>query len=180
MSEHSLAGRLVVATPALADSNFSHAVVLLLEHTAEGAVGVIINRPSETPLQTAVPDWQSLAAEPAVLFLGGPVQREAVIALARTYGPTEQVQAVLPGVGVVDLGGDPTLVGAAIAGVRVFAGYAGWGPGQLEGEIATGSWFVVGGRPEDVFADDPAGVWQRVLRRQGGVFTTITTDPTAN
>lgn len=180
MNEDTLQGRLVVATPALADSNFAHAVVLLLEHSAEGAVGAIVNRPTETSLVTSMPEWASLAAEPTVLFLGGPVQPEAVIALARTYGPTADVEQILPGVGVVDLSGDPTKIGAAIAGVRVFAGYAGWGAGQLEDEIAGGSWFVVDARPEDVFTDEPDAVWRGVLRRQGGVFTTIPADPTAN
>lgn len=180
MNEQSLRGRLVVATPALADGNFAHAVVLMLEHNAEGAVGVILNRPSDTALSDTLPDWAALAADPPVVFVGGPVQPEAIIAVARTFGPTEDVQAVLPGVGVVDLSGDPTLIGAAIAGVRVFAGYAGWGSGQLEGEIAAGGWFTVDARPEDVFADEPGGVWRRVLRRQGGVFTTIPADPTEN
>lgn len=180
MSEDSLRGHLVVATPALADSNFSHAVVLLLEHNADGAVGVVVNRPSDTPLEAALPDWVSLAAEPTVAFAGGPVQPDAVIALARTYGPAEQVQMILPGVGVVDLSADPTLVGVAIAGVRLFAGYAGWGAGQLENEIATGSWFVVHARAEDIFADEPETLWRRVLRRQGGMFSTIPPDPRAN
>lgn len=180
MSEDSLRGQLVVATPALADGNFSHAVVLLLEHSDEGALGLIVNHPSDTSLDAAVPEWSALAAEPPVVFIGGPVQPEAVIALARTYGRAESVQTVLPGVGVVDMSADPTLVGTAIAGVRLFAGYAGWGAGQLESELATGSWFVVDARPEDVFADEPDEVWSRVLRRQGGVFTTIPVDPTAN
>lgn len=180
MSEDSLRGRLVVATPALTDGNFAHAVVLLLEHSDEGALGLIVNHPSDAALHDAVPEWAPLAAEPAVVFVGGPVQPEAVIALARTYGPAEAVQTVLPGVGVVDMSTDPTQVGTAIAGVRLFAGYAGWGAGQLESELATGSWFVVDARPEDVFADEPEAVWSRVLRRQGGVFTTIPADPTAN
>lgn len=180
MNEDSLQGRFVVATPALADGNFAHAVVLLLEHSVDGALGLVVNRPSDAPLHTTVPDWASLAAEPGVVFVGGPVQPQAIIALARTYGPAPGIEIVLPGVGAVDLSADPTLVGTAIAGVRLYAGYAGWGSGQLESEIASGSWFVVDARPEDVFVDEPGALWQRVLRRQGGVFTTIPQDPTAN
>lgn len=175
-----LTGRLVVATPALTDGNFAHAVVLVVEHNDDGAAGVVVNHPSDATVTATLPGWASLAAEPGVLFVGGPVQREAIIALARTYGPTDGVQPILPGVGVVDVSADPTLVGAVIAGVRVFAGYAGWSGGQLESEIAVGSWFVVDARPEDVFTDEPDALWRRVLRRQGGVFTTIPPDPTAN
>ena len=180
MADQSLSGQLIVATPALTDGNFAHTVVLVLEHNPDGAVGVVVNRPSDAALATALPSWAALAAEPDVVFVGGPVQPQAIIALARTYGPTEGVQPILPGVGVVDVSGDPTLVGTVIAGVRVFAGYAGWGGGQLEEEVAGGGWFVVDARPEDVFTDEPGSLWRRVLRRQGGVFTTIPPDPTAN
>lgn len=179
MSED-LTGRLIVATPALADGNFAHAVVLVVEHDADGTAGVVVNRPSDAAVTATLPRWASLAAEPGVLFVGGPVQREAIIALARTYGPTDGVQPILSGVGVVDVSADPTLLGAVIAGVRVFTGYAGWSGGQLESEIAVGSWFVVDAHPEDVFTDEPEALWRHVLRRQGGVFTTIPTDPTIN
>lgn len=170
----------MVATPALADGNFAHAVVLLLEHNADGAVGLIVNRPSDASLVAALPEWVSLAADPPVAFVGGPVQPDAIIALARTYGPSDGVQPVLPGVGVVDLSADPTELGTAIAGIRMFAGYAGWGGRQLESEIDQGSWFIIDAEAEDVFSDEPGALWRRVLRRQGGVFTTIPADPTAN
>ncbi|HVL98154.1 MAG TPA: YqgE/AlgH family protein [Egibacteraceae bacterium] len=182
MSTAFLTGRFVVATPALTDGNFAHTVVLLLEHKTDGAVGVVVNRATDAALSVALPRWATLAAEPAVVFAGGPVQPDALIGLARTYGPPEGdgLAAIFPGVGVVDLSADPTLLGAAIAGVRVFAGYAGWGGGQLETEIAAGSWFVVDARAEDVFTEAPGALWRGVLRRQGGVFTTIPADPTAN
>lgn len=180
MSEEFLRGRLVVATPALADGIFAHAVVLLLEHTSDGAVGLVVNHPSDAAVETTLPQWSSMAAEPAVVFVGGPVQPEAIIGLARTYGLDEGTRTILPGVDVADLSADPTLVGTAIAGVRIFAGYAGWGAGQLEGEISQGSWFVVDARPEDIFTAEPGELWRGVLRRQGGVFTTIPADPTAN
>lgn len=174
-----LRGRFLVATPALTDDNFDHTVVLVLEHTGEGTIGVVVNRPSEVEVTAALPEWQTLAAEPARVFAGGPVQQDALIALGRTYGG-EGEGHVLGGVRIVDLRTDPTLVEAPLAGVRVFAGYAGWGAGQLSGEIAAGGWFVVDARADDIFSTDPDTLWQRVLRRQGGVFRTIPADPTAN
>lgn len=180
MSEQPLRGRFLVATPTLTDDNFAHSVVVVLEHGGEGTVGVIVNRPSDVALAAALPGWQALAAEPTLVFVGGPVQRDAIMGLARTYGSGESELEIMPGLGIVDLGEDPTLIEAPLAGVRVFAGYAGWSAGQLESEIAAGGWFVVDGRPDDVFSDDPDTLWERVLRRQGGVFRTIPADPTEN
>lgn len=180
MTEQPLGGRLVVATPGLTDGNFAHTVVLVLEHHDEGAIGLVLNRPSEAAVADALPDWATLATAPAVVFLGGPVQREAVIGLAHTSASGEDTPQILPGVGVIDLGGDPALLTDRIDDVRIFAGYAGWGGGQLEEEIAAGGWFVLDARVDDVFATYPDELWRRVLRRQGGVFTTIPTDPSRN
>lgn len=180
MTEQLLGGRLVVATPALTDGSFAHTVVLVLEHHDEGAVGVVVNRPSEAAVAEALPDWGSLAAPPAMVFLGGPVQREAMIGLARTPRPDAGMQEVLPGVTVVDLAENAALVSDQVQSVRVFAGYSGWGAGQLEEEIAGGGWFVVDAHADDVFAAYPQDLWRRVLRRQGGVFTTIPPDPSRN
>jgi putative transcriptional regulator len=178
VSDASLRGRLVVATPALADSNFAHTVVYLLEHNAEGAMGVVLNRPSDVEVADALPQWEVLAARPGVLFLGGPVQPEAVVALGR--GAAEQVQPIGDEVGIVDLRADPLGLIGEVSGLRLFAGYAGWGEGQLEAEIAEGGWFVVDAEPTDVFGDRPDDLWLVVLQRQGGLFATITHDPTLN
>jgi putative transcriptional regulator len=173
------AGRLLVATPDLADPNFSHAVVLLLEHNDEGAFGVVLNRPSDVDVAAALPGWERLSAPPDVVFVGGPVQQDGVVALA---AGTDDVleKSVLPAVGVVDLDRDPLVAGAGLDRVRVFAGYAGWGAGQLESEVADGGWFVVDATPGDVFSDDPEELWLVVLHRQGGIFTTIPEDPSLN
>ncbi|MDP9406054.1 MAG: YqgE/AlgH family protein [Actinomycetota bacterium] len=169
-------GRLVVATPSLVDPNFAHTVILLLDHGADGAVGVVVNRPSGIAVRAALPAWLGTVASPPVVFSGGPVQRDAVIALARVERPSSDGAAILPGVAAVDLG-----VGEYRPGtVRVFAGYAGWGAGQLEGEVAAGGWFVFDARPDDAFSDDPAGLWLAVIRRQGGLFTAACDDPTRN
>ena len=173
-------GRLLVATPALGDPNFAHTVVFLLDHGDEGAIGVVINRPSETEVATALPKWESLAARPALVFVGGPVQPEAVVAVGHAAQTVDAVQPICDGVGVVDLRVDPLELLGSVSGVRLFAGYAGWGEGQLEAEIADGGWFLIDAAPSDVLTTDPDALWVSVLSRQGGLFTTISEDPTLN
>ncbi|MBW3547554.1 MAG: YqgE/AlgH family protein [Actinobacteria bacterium] len=171
MDGRPLAGRLLVALPVLADPNFARTVVLVLaHHSDEGALGVVLNRPSHTSVDEPLPQWGPLAADPAVVFVGGPVGDTAAIGLARsdTAGPTEGWSPILGHLGTFDLGTEPDRVAAAIDTVRVFSGYAGWGPGQLEAEVDEGAWLVVDGAPDDVLCADPAGLWRLVLRRQGG------------
>ena len=126
-----LAGKLLVALPVLVDPNFDRTVVLLLSHGEEaGALGVVLNRPSTTDLVEPLPLWSDVAADPAVVFVGGPVEPQMAIALGRDDN----------GVGTIDLDGDPALL--TVRQVRVFAGYAGWSAGQLESELADGAWAV--------------------------------------
>ena len=162
-------GMLLVATPPLVDPNFDRTVVLLLEHSPLGAVGVVLNRPGEAAVEDALPGWERLAAEPGRVFVGGPVAGDAAIALgsARRPDPGSGWEAVVGPVGTIDLHRDPLDVLDDIAAVRIFAGYAGWGAGQLESELEAGAWIVAPALPEDVLgpADD---LWRRVLRRQGG------------
>lgn len=166
------AGRLLVANPLLPDPNFDRTVVLLLAHSGEGALGLVLNRPSQMDVAEPLPQWEHLAAEPAVLFLGGPVQHQAVICLASNLtrpveeGTEEGWKEVAPGVATLDLDQDPDSVAGRVRQVRLFAGYAGWSAGQLEGEIAAGAWWVVDAEPGDVFTVEPADLWKRVLRRQ--------------
>jgi putative transcriptional regulator len=163
-------GRLLVAAPTLYDPNFERSVVLVLEHTEEGAVGVVLNRPSETELGSALPGWDHLAATPGVVFVGGPVAHGAAIGLARAVqaGETEAWAPVIDRLGTVDLSLDPHDMDTPVDLVRVFAGYAGWGPGQLEGEIDEGSWLVLRAHPDDALSPDPDNLWRAVLDRQGG------------
>jgi putative transcriptional regulator len=179
-------GRLLVATPALGDPNFDRTVVLVLEHTAEGAVGVVLNRPSATDLVEAGADWGGwdlLAAAPTVVFVGGPVSRNAVICLGHaSTAEVDGYQSLLPPLGLLDLAGPPP-VGGEVEAIRLFAGYAGWGEGQLESEIAEGAWFVVDAQPGDALTDDPGQLWAGVLRRQRGrlaLFAACPPDPTVN
>lgn len=179
-------GRLLVASPLLPDPNFDRTVVLLLAAGEDGAVGIVLNRPSATLVAGPLPRWEALAASPPVLFLGGPVQHDAVICLARAAGAPEPsgahaldggFSAVMPGVGTLDLDLDPTGVVSHLRQVRVFAGYAGWGPGQLEAEIAAGAWWVVDADPADAFCDEPGELWRLVLRRQGGTLALVANYP---
>lgn len=181
----SLKGKLLVATPVIGDPNFERTVVLVLEHTDEGALGVVLNRPSDVELLGPLPEWDRLAAHPSVVFVGGPVAREAVIALARVRPGVASPAGMPVGdqIAAVDLNRDPEEVGTSVEAVRFFAGYAGWGPGQLEGEIEAGAWFVVEALPADTFAADPEHLWRRVLRRQGGttaMFANFPEDPRYN
>jgi putative transcriptional regulator len=165
-------GRLLIATPPLDDPNFDRVVVYMLEHHDAGALGVIINRPTREQLEEPLDRWTDLQPEPGAVFAGGPVEPDALIALAHTtetmIDATEELSPVAGQVASADLSADPALVSVAVDAVRVFRGYAGWGPGQLEAEIEAGAWLVVDTEPDDVFTPDPDGLWRAVLRRQGG------------
>lgn len=182
----SLTGRLLVATPALRDPNFERTVVLLVAHEDGGALGVVLNRATEVPVSEVLEGWGVLASEPAVVFEGGPVQPEAAICLARTRNGAGRIPGfnrVSGAVGTVDLSGDPEKLRDSLVSVRVFAGYAGWSPGQLENEVEGGSWFVFDALPGDAFVNRPDDLWPMVLRRQGGLMAAVAifpADPLAN
>ncbi len=184
------AGQLVVATPVLADPNFARTVVLLLQADEEdGALGLVLNRPSGTGVDEVLPDWAPLSATPGVVFAGGPVQPQAAICLGRgrVGAPPSSSYAALAGgaavLGTVDLDASPDDVAPAVEQVRIFAGYAGWSPGQLEDEVEEGSWWVLDALPGDPFSPRPEALWPQVLRRQGAplAFAAIyPADPTLN
>lgn len=175
-SMKSMTGQLLVATPALKDPNFDRTVVLLVAHEPEGALGVVLNRATEVPVSEVLGDWGSLARDPAVLFEGGPVQPESAICLARMRTPARRMKGFHPvsgSVGTLDLSVDPERLRESVSGVRVFAGYSGWSPGQLEEEISSGSWFLLDALPGDAFVDRPDDLWPMVLRRQGGIMAAV-------
>jgi putative transcriptional regulator len=172
MSE-STARRLLVSVPTLADPNFFRSVVFVIEHTDDGALGIVLNQPTETRVDEVLEAWAPYAAAPGVAFVGGPVQQyEAVIGLARVAsldpGDGGAWQPLLGRVGTVDLGRDPLDARPDLEAVRLFAGYSGWGPSQLESELDAGGWFVVDALPDDLLTPNPAELWRTVLRRQGG------------
>ena len=172
----SLQGQLLVAGPGLVDPNFWRTVVLVGEHSEEGALGVVLNRASETTVDEAVPELAELAEAMGLVHLGGPVQPSAIVVLADFVEPEEARSLVLDSVGFLPSEVDPALLGE-LRRARVFAGYAGWGPGQLEGELDEGSWIVEQALAEDVFTDDPDGLWSAVLRRKGGPFSLLASMP---
>jgi putative transcriptional regulator len=179
MAARQLTGRLLVAAPTLRDPNFSRTVVLVLEHSPEGALGLVLNRPSETSLDEPLPQWHDRAAPPAVVFVGGPVRPESAICIARSNadGGSDGWQPLFDRLGTLDLGRRPGDVGVVIDRLRVFAGYAGWGPGQVEGEISAGAWWVVEAGPGDALAPAPRSLWRDVLRRQPGVLGAVANFP---
>jgi putative transcriptional regulator len=154
----SLRHQLLVAAPPLVDPNFDRSVVLVLEHRPEGALGVVLNRPNPHRLEHALPGWERLAPEPAVLFIGGPVSDGSGIAMTVDDDGHPEL---------VDLNLDPATV-VLPRPVRIFVGYAGWSPGQLEGELGAGAWVVAEALPHDLITPRPELLWRDVLRRQGG------------
>jgi putative transcriptional regulator len=179
-----LRGHLLVATPPLVDPNFDRSVILMLEHGEDGALGIVLNRPSDTALASVLPEWDEHATAPGVVFSGGPVAPEAVIALARGGSDvTEGWVSVLGEVGTVDVGRDPDDLVPYLDALRVFVGYAGWSPGQLESEIEQDAWFVAPSEPTDPFSSRPDQLWREVLRRQRGrvaMFANYPEDPETN
>lgn len=176
-------GRLLVATPLLGDPHFNRTIVYLLEHDQGGTLGVILNRPSHTPVGQVLPHWHDLVSGPSVVFGGGPVQPDGALCLAHAHGDAPGVRPVVDGVATIDLDGDVTTITAVATRFRVFAGHAGWSAGQLQDEIEEGAWWVVPGSIEDVFSSDPAPLWRRVLRRQPhplNLMSTFPEDPTLN
>jgi putative transcriptional regulator len=180
----SLAGRLLVATPVIGDPNFDRTVVFLLGHDHDGALGVVVNRPTDVDVEGSLPQWASISAPPAVVFVGGPVEQAGAIGLGRPspgvplegrspgdwdamWSPIPDVADAVGPLATLDLHADPTL-SPGLDAVRVYAGHSGWGPGQLEGEIVQGAWLVADARAEDLWSDRPDLLWRRVLQRQSG------------
>jgi putative transcriptional regulator len=173
-------GHLLVATPMLLDPNFAETVVLLLDADENGALGVVLNRPSTVPVADVLETWADVVAEPEVLFQGGPVSTEGALAVGRLRSLDDApvgFREVTDDLGVIDLDTPVELVDGSLDGMRIYAGYAGWGAGQLEAEIEEGSWYVVPGRATDVFRDDPTDLWRDVLRRQPGELAWHSTRP---
>jgi putative transcriptional regulator len=181
----SLTGRLLVATPALADPNFDRAVVLVLDHDEEGSLGVVLNRPTPVGVGDILEPWASLAVEPGVVFQGGPVSLDSALGVAVVPGEAGAAMGEGPlgwrrvhgAIGLVDLEAPPELLAAALGSLRIFAGYAGWGPGQLEDELVEGAWYVVESEAGDVSSPDPEHLWRSVLRRQRNELAMVATYP---
>jgi putative transcriptional regulator len=172
----SLKGQLLIAGPGLLDPNFWRTVVLVGEHSEEGALGVVLNRSSETPVGEAAPELESLAEAMGNVHVGGPVQPSAVVVLADFVEPREDDALVVGSIGFLPAEIDPDDLGE-LRRARVYVGYAGWGPGQLDDELEEGSWIVEPAEADDVFTDTPDDLWGDVLRRKGGPFGVLASMP---
>jgi putative transcriptional regulator len=175
-------GTLLVAAPSLADANFRRTVVYVIDHRGEGTLGVVLNRPSEVPVQEVLPTWGPHVSQPQSLFVGGPVEQKTALCLAalRTGQDASSLKGVISvrgPVALVDLDADPDELAPRVRGLRVFAGYAGWNVDQLSGEIERGDWIVVPALPDDVLAPPDQDLWGRVLRRQGMPVSLLATHP---
>lgn len=164
-------GVLLVAGVGLSDGVFDQTVVLVLDADASGALGVILNKLSDIDLDAALPGWSSVVSYPRALFDGGPVSPEGAICLASPLAEDEEPpgwRPVFGRVGLLHLDTPLEIATGAYADLRIYAGYAGWAPGQLERELELGAWHVIEARHPDVFSAHPQGLWRRILRRQGG------------
>jgi len=180
----SFAGKLLVASPRLLDTNFSRSVVLVCVHDENGAFGLVLNRPLPVRVPDALPDWAGHTSEPAVIFGGGPVEPALVNGLGFSRAnPGGAWKPVVRGIGIVDLAQGPEGVAPSVERLRLFVGYAGWGASQLEAEVARDDWFVVDAHPGDPFTLAPQGLWRDVLRRQADplvMYSTFPADVSAN
>ena len=181
----STAGRLLIATPAINDGNFDRSVIFMLHHDPVGALGVVINRPGPLAIDELLPRWSDLAAPPAMVFSGGPVEPDGFIALGEIREEHESA-AVIPNtdqLATIDLESDPAIAAAFVDRLRIYRGYAGWAPGQLDGEIASGAWFIVDPHEGDLWHDRPENLCEEVLSRQPGTmkwFANAPADPSVN
>ena len=172
-------GQLLIAGPTLLDPNFQRTVVLIVEHSDEGALGLVLNRPSETTVGEAVSELDTLVDADDPLFVGGPVGQSALIVLAEFDDADRAALIAFEDVGVVgtDESAPETRRG------RAFAGHAGWGPGQLDSEVERGDWILEPAHREDAFTDTPDALWRSVLTRKGGSYALVArmpSDPSVN
>lgn len=172
----SLKGQLLISSGGLFDPNFRHTVVLIGEHGAEGALGVVLNRPLDLTVEQGVPPLAELVPPGEPLFEGGPVQPTSPVLLAELSDPARADLPVFGPIGFL-VGEVADEAREAIVRARVFTGYAGWGPGQLEREMDENAWILDPARVEDVFTDAPALLWSRVLRRKGPEFEHLSRMP---
>jgi putative transcriptional regulator len=170
-----LQGKLIVSSPSLIDPNFRKTVVLIAHHDEEGALGLVLSRPSDVAAVDAVPVLGGLPGAEDPVFVGGPVQPDAFMVLAEFEDVDDAAAAIIGGLGFMPADAEPGEL--AIKRLRLFAGYSGWGSGQLEDELAEDSWIVVEAAADDAFADDPDELWRAVLQRKGGRFSLMENMP---
>ncbi len=182
MAQDSLRGKLLIASPALGDPNFERSVVLITEHGDEGAMGIVLNRPSESEVAGVIPELEPIAGEEPI-FVGGPVQPEALVVLGEFSDPDKAAWIVVADVGLVSAQSDLDELPEALRRGRVYAGFSGWGPEQLEEEIDEDAWIVEAPLPAELFPKRPETMWSDVLERMGGEYAIVARmpeDPSVN
>ena len=171
-------GRLLVAAPTLLDPQFNRAVIVILEHSDDGALGLVLNQPTDIQAADALPDpLCDLVPDEHLIHCGGPVQPTAVIILAEFDDPARAAGIVVGRIGIVDPDDAIDELAHRVGDVRIFGGYAGWSPGQLEAEISDGAWIDVPALRDDIFTDAPEALWSAALERKGGMFRLVARMP---
>ncbi len=183
MMAESLAGQLLLASPSLLDPNFQRTVVLIGTHSEEGAMGIVLNRPSNVTVAEAVPPLEDALGPVEPVFVGGPVQPTAIVLLAEFTDPSAAGLLILGRIGLPSAEAGIDELAEATTRRRAFAGYAGWGEGQLDAEVENGDWISHEARPQDIFTEDPESLWSGVLTRKGGSYALVARmplDPSVN
>lgn len=169
----SIKGQLLIASPSLVDPNFRRTVVLIAEHTEEGAMGVVLNRPSDTAVGEAAPQLGPLVGDEETVYVGGPVSPGGIVVLAEFQDPDDAALIVLDDVGFPSAEADFGDLADGVRRARAYAGHAGWGPGQLEAELEEEAWILEPPRREELFFDNAEGLWGSVLGRKGGRYALL-------
>jgi putative transcriptional regulator len=179
----SLQGKLLIAAPALIDPNFARTVVLVAAHSEEGALGLVLNRPLDTPLVEIAPVLEQLAEPGAVLHSGGPVAPESAVLLADFADPSLAALLIFGDIGLPSASCELSDLETGVRRARVFAGHSGWGPGQLDAELEQDAWFVGQLAPDELWRADSTLLWSTTLSRKGGAYALLArmpADPSVN
>lgn len=178
-----LKGKLLIASPALVDPNFARAVVLVAEHSADGTLGLVLNRPSESSVTESVDELRGVVDPGDPVYVGGPVQTDAVMVLAEFSEAHLAAAIVLDDIGFLPAEADMDIIAAGTRRARVFAGHSGWAPGQLDGELEEGAWILLDAEADDVFSAETDELWAIALERKGGAYAQLARvpeDPSVN
>jgi putative transcriptional regulator len=179
----SLRGKLLIASPTLGDGNFSRTVVLIAAHDQNGALGLVLNRPSELVVGDAVERLAPVCADFDRVYVGGPVEPGSVILLAEFADPTLAAVLIDGDLGLPSIDATANTLAGGVRRARCFAGHSGWGPGQLDAELAADAWIVAELDAEDPWTEAGPELWRGVLERKGGEYAIVARmplDPSVN
>jgi putative transcriptional regulator len=169
-------GKFLVASKQLRDPQFFETVVLLIQYNTQGAMGLVINRPTTVKLSKVLPEIEGLQKRSDTIYLGGPVAKNQLMLLIRTNSPPEGSRLVFKD---IYLSSSQTIIEKMIYNpdtpekFRVYAGYAGWAPGQLDQEVSRGGWHILQADEESVFDKTPAEIWPELIRRSSALWVRL-------